>query len=163
MQRAGVVVTEDNLPTTAWLNNYMDTNDGCTYCSEDLDFSDGNFGYQIDAKIPHARGGPGYTEANMAAAVSCFAFTFFMLLLTHSLLSFQCCTFCNRAKMDDTLEDFLAYTRRFRDYQLQHERRRLRRRQNRTIAARPYPLAADALAADRGVLVFFDVYMATLA
>jgi hypothetical protein len=89
LHKKGIVVTEHNLPTAAWLNNFIETNDGCTYCSGELAFNVvGSFAYQIDAIIPHARGGPGYTEANMAA-VSCFAFTLFMLLLTHSLVSFH--------------------------------------------------------------------------
>ena len=148
LQAAGILVTELNLPTAAWIQNFIDTNEGCAYCCGTLAFNDGAFAYQIDAVHPHARGGPGYTKENMVP-VSCFALTLFLLLLTHSLLSFQCCTFCNRAKGDDTLEAFLGYTRRFRDDQ--HETRRLRRQQARTIAARPY-----AMAADRKVLAFFD-------
>jgi hypothetical protein len=140
MQSAGIVVTELNLPSTAWLQNFIDTNQGCEYCCEDLVFNNGSsFGYQSDAIVPHARGGPGNTKENMAP-VSCFAFTLFLLLLTHSLLSFQCCFFCNRVKGDDALAAFLAYTRRFRDDQ--HAVRRLRRQQARSIVAHPYVMAA---------------------
>jgi hypothetical protein len=67
LQKAGIGVTNLNLPTAAWMNNHINTNEGCTYCSAELHFSSGSFGYQIDAIHPHARGGPGYTEANMAA------------------------------------------------------------------------------------------------
>jgi hypothetical protein len=110
LQAAGILVTELNLPTAAWIQNFIDTNEGCAYCCGTLAFNDGSFAYQIDAVHPHARGGPGYTKENMVP-VSCFAFTLFLLLLTHSLLSFQCCTFCNRAKANDTLEAFMGYTR----------------------------------------------------
>jgi hypothetical protein len=147
LQSHGIEVTDDNLPSAAWMNNHIDMNLCCEYCSGEREFSDGSYGYQIDAIILHARGGPGYTEANMAP-VSCFAFTHSLILLTHSLLSFQCCTFCNRAKSDESLETFLAYTRRFRDDQ--HETRRIRRQQARNNVARPY-----ALAAERSVLHFF--------
>jgi hypothetical protein len=117
LQAAGIFVTELNLPSAAWITNFIDTNEGCDYCSDELVFNDGSFACQIDAIHPHARGGPGYTKENMVP-VSCFAFTLFMLLLTHSLLSFQqCCTFCNRAKGADTLEAFLGYTRRIREDQ----------------------------------------------
>jgi hypothetical protein len=37
--------------------------------SEDLVFSDGGFGYQIDAVIPHARPGPGNTIGNIPVLV----------------------------------------------------------------------------------------------
>jgi hypothetical protein len=83
LKQNGIALTEHNLPTAAWLSTFIETNDGCTYCSDELSFNtEGCFAYQIDAIIPHARNGPGYTADNMAG-VSCFAFTLFLLLLTY--------------------------------------------------------------------------------